>query len=120
MLHFHVNVFGHPFAITWQQAAESLEALPRMIFEPDGSWVWSGGARADRWQVDGHLFDFDDRLHRVELRGQCPVKEFDQLLSCFGWPQAELTFEQVQEGRTLDEKEFRQNAATKVNSVVPN
>ncbi len=110
MLHFYVNVFGHPFPITWEQAAESLEALPRMIFEPDGSWIWSGDAGADRWQIDGHLFDFEDRLHRVELHGQCPPEAFDRLLSCLGWPQSELTFEQVLEGTTLDEKEFRQIA----------
>ncbi|NOY30601.1 MAG: hypothetical protein GXP28_10675 [Planctomycetes bacterium] len=110
MLHFHVNVFGQPFAITWEQAAESLEALPRMIFEPDGSWVWSGGAGETRWQIDGHLFDFEDRLHRVELRGECPEEAFNQMLACFGWPRAELTFEQVLEGVTLDEKAFRRAA----------
>jgi len=114
MYHFHVNLFARPFQITWEQAAESLEALPRMIFEPDGSWIWSGGGVdivADRWQIDGHLFDFEDRLHRVELRGNCPEESFDQLLTCFGWPQAELTYEQVKEGTTLDEKEFRQRAS---------
>ncbi len=110
MLYFHTNVFGLPFAITWEQAAESLEALPRMIFEPDGSWIWSDGVGADRWQIDGHLFDFDDRLHRVELRGQCPEGSFDQLLTCLGWPETKLTFEQVLEGVTLDEKEFRFSA----------
>ncbi len=110
MYRFHVNVFGPPFSITWEQAAESLEALPRMIFEPDGSWIWSDGVRETRWQIDGHLFDFEDRLHRVELRGACPEEAFDRLLACFGWPQAELTFEQVQQGTTLDEKEFRRSA----------
>ncbi|MCA9230169.1 MAG: hypothetical protein KDA57_05935 [Planctomycetales bacterium] len=112
MYHFHVNIFAHPFQITWEQAADSLQALPRMIFEPDGSWVWSGGVRADRWQVDGHLFDFDGRLHRVELHGSCPEESFDQLLACFDWPQAEFTFEMVREGITLKESQFRQLAAT--------
>jgi len=112
MYRFHVNVFAHPYKITWEQAAEALEALPRMIFEPDGSWIWSCGVRADRWQIDGHLFDFEDCLHRVELRGQCPEEAFDRLLSCLGWPETELTFELVREGTTLNEKEFRQHAAT--------
>ncbi len=110
MYQFHVNLLGQPFACTWEAAAEALEALPRMLFELDGSWIWSGGVRADRWQIDGHLFDFEDRLHRVELRGHCPAKTFDQLLTCFGWPQVDLLFEQVQSGETLNEKEFRQSA----------
>ena len=82
-LRFHVNVFGNPFDCTWEEAAERLQALPRMIFEPDGSWIWSGGVGATRWQIDGHLFDFDGRLHRVELHGDSPEESFNQLLGCF-------------------------------------
>ena len=106
-LRFHVNVFGSPFNCTWEQAAEKLEALPRMIFEPDGSWIWSGGVGATRWQIDGHLFDFDGRLHRVELRGDCPEESFNVLLGCFGWPEQQMRFEQVREGDKLAETEFR-------------
>ncbi len=110
MLRFHVNVIGQPFTITWEQAAEALQTLPRMIFEPDGSWIWSGGVGADRWQIDGHLFDFDDQLHRVELRGECPEEAFGQLLGCFAGQTTKLAFEQVIEGITLSEKEFRHQA----------
>lgn len=107
MYQFHVNLVGEPFACTWETAAAALEALPRMIFEPDGSWIWSGGAGSERWQVNGHLFDFAGRLHRVELHGACPRKEFDQLLTCFGWPEELLTFELVREGVRVSEDEFR-------------
>ena len=81
-----------------------------MIFEPDGSWIWSGGVGPTRWQIDGHLFDFNDRLHRVELHGYCPEESFDQLLRCFNWPENQLTFEQVIEGTTLNEADFRKHA----------
>ncbi len=107
---FHVNVFGSPFPCTWEDAAAALERLPRMIFEPDGSWIWSGGIGNQRWQIDGHLFDFDGRLHRVELRGSCPQEQWDQLLACFGELQAQWKFELVQEGVQLDELDFRQHA----------
>jgi hypothetical protein len=83
-----------------------------MIFEPDGSWIFSGGVRATRWQVDGHLFDFNDCLHRVELHGTCPPEALDQLLRCFGWPETTLTFEQVLEGEVLSEAAFREWAAS--------
>ena len=107
---FHVNLFGHPFSCTWEAAAAELEKLPRMIFEQDGSWIWSGETGSNRWQVDGHLYDFEERLFRVELHGNCPPESFDQLLTCFGWPKTELTFELVQEGITMDEAQFRENA----------
>jgi hypothetical protein len=113
-LQFHTSVFAEPFTCTWEEVAAALETLPRMIFEPDGSWIWSGGVGRDRWQVDGHLFDFAGRLHRVELHGECPPEAFDQLLRCIGWPDTTLLFEQVREGVRLDEAEFRRRTASRV------
>jgi hypothetical protein len=110
-LRFHTNVFAEPFQCSWEEAAQALKSLPRMLFEPDGSWIWSGGVGRQRWQVDGHLFDFSERLHRVELRGECPSESLDCLLGCFGWPGVSLEFEQVREGTRLDETAFREAAA---------
>jgi len=108
MYHFHANVFAHPFRCTWDEAAAALDSLPRMILEPDGSWIWSGGEAHRRWQIDGHLYDFEDRLHRVELHGTCPPEMFDKLLRCIGWPVTQLSFELVREGRQLGESGFRE------------
>ncbi len=104
---FHVNLFASPFTSAWEDVAAKLEILPRMIFEPDGSWVWSGETDGAQWHVNGHLFDFSGTLHRVELRGWCPVDQFDRLLTCFGWPAVTLQFEMVREGLQLFESEFR-------------
>ncbi len=110
---FHVNLFGQPFTCTWEEAAEAMQRLPRMMFEPDGSWIFSDGIGKGRWQIDGHLFDFDDCLYRVELHGQCPPAAFDQILVCFGWPKTEILFEQVLQGTQVDETEFRRVACEK-------
>jgi hypothetical protein len=114
MYHFHVNLFANPkeasFTCTWEDAATQLEQLPRMIFELDGSFVVSGDHDDHRWQVDGHLFDFVGRLHRVELHGECPATAFDTLLGCVGWPVQKLLFEMVREGVTVGEQEFRKLA----------
>jgi hypothetical protein len=113
---FHVNLFADPketsFACTWEDAATVLEALPRMIFELDGSFVVSGDDEAgQRWQVDGHLFDFAGRLHRLELQGHCPPAAFDELLRSVGWPRQPLSFEMVREGVKFDEPSFRRHVA---------
>jgi hypothetical protein len=110
---FHVNVFAHPYACTWEEAAAALERLPRMIFEQDGSFVVSGGVGPSRWQVDGHLFDFGNQLYRIELHGYCPTMALDALLCCVGWPEVELEFEMVREGVTLDERTFRQRVCSR-------
>jgi hypothetical protein len=112
---FHVNVVAESreagFASTWEDAATLLESLPRMIFEPDGSFVISGGVHESRWQVDGHLFDFAGRLHRIELHGSCPQESFDALLACVGWPRQSLVFELVREGMSVNEQVFRLRAS---------
>jgi hypothetical protein len=101
------SVFHTFLPVTFEQTVESLQKLPRLDAEPDGYFVIAGDHDGQRWQVDGHLFDFSDRLHRVELHGACPVETFDALLSCFGWPEATLAFSLVMEGVTLDEPSFR-------------
>jgi hypothetical protein len=135
---FHCNVFGRPpharnggpvelrdlsvstlnarpfdayLPVTFEQAISALAKLPRLDAEPDGFFVIAGEHNDRRWQVDGHLFDFNHRLHRVEVHGQCPINVFDAMLACFGWPAAQLTFELVMEGVALDEAAFRQWAA---------
>jgi hypothetical protein len=103
--------FDSYFAVTFEQALEALTALPRLDAEPDGYFLASGDADGRRWQVDGHLFDFGGRLHRVELSGACPPQAFDALLRCTGWPAAPLAFELVREGVALDEPAFRRWAS---------
>jgi len=114
---FHVNIVAKSreaaFLCTWEDAATLLEQLPRMIFELDGSFVVSGGVRETLWHVNGHLFDFAGRLHRLELHGECPPDSLDALLRCVGWPDQPLVFEMVREGVTVDEQEFRRLTAAR-------
>jgi hypothetical protein len=111
---------GQPFdaflTVTFEQAVDALIELPRLDAEPDGFFVIAGDDDGRRWQVDGHLFDFGGRLHRVELHGECPPADFDALLRSLGWPQTQLAFELVREGVALDEAAFRQWAAAVPNS----
>jgi len=132
--HFHVNVFSRPkdksatrsvrlgdvllsafepgsitafFPLTFEQAMDALGRLPRLDAEPDGFFVVAGQCDGQPWQVDGHLFDFDDRVHRVELHGSCPEETLDAILGCLDWPRTPLAFELVREGVAVDEPSFR-------------
>ena len=52
---------------TWSEP-ERTEALPRMFFEPDGSFVWVAAADAETpWQIDGLLSDRAGRLIAAEF-----------------------------------------------------
>jgi hypothetical protein len=95
----------------FDEAIASLERLPRMFAEPDGSFVWVGDAEGGRWQVDGNLFDGGDSLAYVALKGSCPTMEFDRLLRCFGWPATEIVVQLSRAGVFVDESTFRSLAA---------
>ena len=112
MLHFHINLFSRESPlVTFDEAQARLMQLPRMDTEPDGYFLIAGGESAgQRWVVNGQLFESADRLHRVELHGVCPEAVFDDLLRCYGWPDAEIAFELIREGVTLDEASFRERA----------
>jgi len=96
-----------PLIVSFEQAVEALSALPRMFIELDGSFVWTATDGDSRRQVDGVLYDRDDRLLYVELQGVCTQEEFDSFLATFGWPETTLMFQLRQEAVYLTEDEFR-------------
>ena len=101
-----------PFEVTFEQVGERLSRVERMFFEPDGYFVWSGDtAEGRRWQVDGVVYDRNDRLFYVEMRGTCPAAEFAQLIGAFGSPPGDLIFQIPQAAVYLDMANFLQYAA---------
>jgi hypothetical protein len=86
-----------------------------MFCEPDGSFVWVSSQGEPAWQVDGNLYDRNERLLFVDLKGTCPPREFDRLLGALGWPSTALMFQLTREAVFLDEAEFRRHALESAN-----
>jgi hypothetical protein len=106
------EALGEPMAVSFEEARAALAELPRIYVEPDGSLVWvSSSNEADRWQVDGVLYDRAERLLFVDLSGSCPSASFDAFLRCLGWPETPLMFQLTRQAVFLDETEFRRFAA---------
>ena len=97
--------------VTFEQTQEGLKRLPRCDFEPDGFFLLTGHEDGVFWRLNGHLNEYEERLHRVELNGACPPAALDAVLRVFGWPGASLAFELVREGVALGEADFRRYAA---------
>jgi hypothetical protein len=92
--------------LSFEQVYDALLRIPRLDAEPDGFFVLAGGAGPTHWSVSGHLYDFDGRLHRMELNGRCPQESFDALITTLGAPPSALTFELVEQGAALDINNF--------------
>lgn len=111
-LHVSPENLQVPLAISFEEAAERLEQLPRMFLEPDGSFVWvatsSDGSADWKWQVDGVLYDRDQRLMFVDLKGECPEVAWTALLDALGAERTPLMFQLAREALFLDEPTLRQ------------
>jgi hypothetical protein len=99
------------FPCSFEEFAERVGRFERMVFEPDGSFVWVASAGEPSWQLDGMVYDRNGRVWYVDLKGTCPDKRLDQLLAVLGWPQAGVTFQLVREAEFVDEPTFRRRAA---------
>ena len=98
------------FARTFEQVTADLGLLERMYVEPDGSFVWVSGRQDRGWQVDGVVYDHQDRVRFVDVSGSCPSDQFDRLLAVLGWPAEPMMFQLTREAVLLDEAEFRRYA----------
>ena len=95
------------FGVSFEEASVALAQLPRMFIEPDGSFVWVSSSSEPHWQVDGVLYDRDERLLFVDLKGTCPATAFDQMLSAVDWPQTPVMLQLMREAVFVDEATFR-------------
>lgn len=100
-----------PLPVSFETLQERIAQLPRADIEPDGFFLITGGKHDTFWRLNGHMYEFDGQLHRVELNGQCPSETLDAVLRAIGRPAGELVFQLVMEGVTLDEQNFRNWAA---------
>lgn len=96
---------------SFEAARARLSELERFYCEADGSFVWASPQGEPAWQIDGNLYDRNERLLFVDLKGTCPAEEFDRLLAALGWPETPLMFQLTREAVFLDEAEFRRFAA---------
>lgn len=107
----HEALSSAAFDCSFEAAAAALDKLDRMFIEPDGAFVWVSPDGADSpWQIDGNLYDKDQKLRFVDIKGRCPAAQFDQLLAAFGWPATEVMFQLTRQAVLLDEQQFRRYA----------
>ena len=104
MTEFHLYLYGPnkaPLPSSFEDAADRLQQLPRLYFEPDGSFVWAldGGKQ----QVFGMLYDAGGRLQYVELRGRCDASTWRTIVAAItpdepaGWQVVRLPGQQLQD-----------------------
>ncbi len=98
------------FGSSFEQVTAELARLDRLFVEPDGSFVWVSSRQDKPWQVDGVVYDHQERVRFVDVSGSCPADQFDRLLAALGWPAVPVMFQLTRAAVLLDEVEFRRYA----------
>lgn len=55
--------------VTFEAFSESIQPWPGMFVEPDGSFVWVIPTTEKRYQLDGMIYDRDNAIEYIELKG---------------------------------------------------
>ncbi|MBW3595804.1 MAG: hypothetical protein KY475_00855 [Planctomycetes bacterium] len=95
-----------PLPVTFEEAEAALSRLPRLYFEPDGSFGWYAPPDDARWEVGGMLYDRGECVAYAELRGTCTAAAFRELLDALGQSRSPLLVQILTPGAFLDPEEF--------------
>ncbi len=106
VLHWPNSPAPVPLPLTFEQAETALTQLPRVYFEPDGSFGWFSASESPRWDLGGLLYDRGDRVMYAELSGICPPRELLQLLSALGSDEEPLLVQLIEPALFVEPEEF--------------
>jgi hypothetical protein len=95
-----------PLPVTFEAAEAALTRLPRLYFEPDGSFGWHAAPDEARWELGGMLYDRGDCVMYAEINGTCTPAAFHQLLDALGQNRAPLVVQLLAPAAFLDPDEF--------------
>jgi hypothetical protein len=95
-----------PLSVTFEEAEGALRRLPRLYFEPDGSFGWFSAPGEPRWEIGGMLYDRGDRVMYAELTGFCPAAEFRQIAEALASQREPLVVQLIEQAVFLDVDAF--------------
>ncbi len=101
-----------PMSVNFENVADILSRYPNLHLEPDGAFTWGSVERRSQherlWQLDGMIYDRENRIEYVELKGNCDRaawEAFTQVLS--GVECVPLVVQWIEQGLWISEPDFR-------------
>ena len=74
-----VQIHANPdsrLPLSFENFATIMANMPGMYFEMDGSFVWVDHQSAQPHQMDGMVYDRDDRIEYIEIKGPCSPQQW--------------------------------------------
>lgn len=105
-LQIETKELNKTFDVSFDELFETLQNFERLFIELDGSFVWRGTSDDSPWQIDGIVFEKDDRVWYVELKGYCDHQSFNNLVSCLAGNESSFIVQSITEGTVVSGREF--------------
>lgn len=101
-----------PLSVAFEQVEERLSRFPNVHFEPDGSFVWGATEQGPYfgrlWQLDCMLYDRENRIQYVELKGNCDRTTWEMLIEVLAGVECNpLVVQWIEQGVWVHEWELR-------------
>ena len=103
---------SHEFHRTFDGVLAAINTELGGYVEGDGSFVWRPQPGPDGSFIEGNLFDGDQNLRHVELKGRLSRGELERFLKLLGWPDDRLVIQFVTHGLFLGVDDFLSCIAT--------
>ena len=94
------------FEASFDQVFQKLESFERLFIELDGSFVWRGEHENKNWQVDGIVYEKNDCVWNIELKGYCDVRSFTELINSVTDQPEETVVQSITEAMVVPMSEF--------------
>lgn len=73
---------GERFSTTLEDFADQVSGWTGLYFEMDGSFVWAVREGEESvGQIDGMIYDRDDAIEYLDLKGNAPLHSWEKLLA---------------------------------------
>ena len=99
-----------PFLSSFEETADRLRQLPRLFFEPDGSFAWnradSPAGQSVAECLEGVLYDRDSRVQYCQLKGHCSRDMLARFLAALKGQTPATIVQLAEEGVFVEEREF--------------
>ena len=105
-LQIEARELNQKFDVSFDELFETLQNFERLFIELDGSFVWRGTSSDTPWQIDGIVFEKDDRVWYVELKGYCDRQSFNELVCCLAGDESSFIVQSITEGIVVSGREF--------------
>ena len=101
-----------PMSVSFEWVAEKLLRMPNLHFEPDGAFTWGSTERHSKakrkWQLDGMIYDRENLIEYVELKGNCDRTTWESLTEVLsGVECTPLVVQWITQGIWISESNFK-------------